>query len=1060
MQARLLFTKEVDKMLKRKGKLVLTILFLHALHPIHSQSNYKSFEDNSDSVKRIFPTRNIIQENKNFLEFSYDFSEFEINSIVENGQTYQTIAIPGFSPMQEVGKPSVPVKTEIIAIPSHAIPKITILYSENQIIPNIRIFPAQKPEIDSKPSIQNSFAFDKMAYQSNSVFPVNVAEILDVQVLRGNKLVYLQIRPVQYMAKSNSIKVYSKLRIRVDFEGLNNSFTDYSKNQTDESLKILRNIVLNSHSIPKSVKQSFKINGKEKTGLLPENINESKDYIIITTTSYKAAADSLAKWKMQMGYKVDIVTKTAWDTISVRDSISIRYQNWNPKPGYLLIIGDNADVPALIRPVYLSPSNSFYTDMFYACMDGTNDMMPDMARGRISVNSASQAMDVVKKIINYERFPVNDASFYSSALSTGEFQDADFNGYDDRRFLHTNEEIRNYLISKGYNNQRLYNVNTNINPLFYNNGKYSPVNFAIPNELLKSSGFLWNATGNDVVSSLNSGKFLVFHRGHGLSTGNGWVKPDFTTTNVTSLSNSNKLPVIFSIECYSGKFNDTECFSEKLLRSNTGGAAAVISASYYSFSGSNDALIAGLADAIWSSPGLVPVFGSGGVYNPTLNNHNDIITLGNIMDQGLIRMTTTWSDVSSTFQYQYQIYHLFGDPAMKIWTSAPVKLTATVPTTIIRSGTSLSISNSNCSNAIATLVANGVLLGKVQLVNGSGNIAYNLSDSVLATITISGRNFMPMISDVILNNKIYAQPVVQAKNVKAVKNSSSKNISFNVSWTNGNGEYRLVKISSSPVFTMPQDGQDYIGNPSYNGTGEQIIYSGKDSVVQVDGLSETSTYWIRVFEFNNNGSVTRYSINTDVQNPTFTDGGGVLPIGLLSFTAVRNKSDILINWETATELNNDYFSIEKSEHGDNFQTIAIIAGAGNSNSKKIYTYSDKNNSKQALFYRLKQTDFDGNFSYSETVALGSVSSGLEILYSELNSSGLLNLNLHGFQPGNIDIRIFDQNGKIVFEKIIDSNSGMDYQHFSLLTPVLKQAIYLLQVKQGNKQISKKLMSQR
>ena len=94
-----------------------------------------------------------------------------------------------------------------------------------------------------------------------------------------------------------------------------------------------------------------------------------------------------------------------------------------------------------------------------------------------------------------------------------------------------------------------------------------------------------------------------------------------------------------------------------------------------------------------------------------------------------------------------------------------------------------------------------------------------------------------------------------------------------------------------------------------------------------------------------------------------------LPVSLLSFDAIRDGENVKITWATATEINNDYFTVEKSRDAINFERVEIVGGAGNSNQILHYSCNDNNPLPGISYYRLKQTDFDGKFSYSKIVAV-------------------------------------------------------------------------------------------
>lgn len=99
---------------------------------------------------------------------------------------------------------------------------------------------------------------------------------------------------------------------------------------------------------------------------------------------------------------------------------------------------------------------------------------------------------------------------------------------------------------------------------------------------------------------------------------------------------------------------------------------------------------------------------------------------------------------------------------------------------------------------------------------------------------------------------------------------------------------------------------------------------------------------------------------------SFNANLNVLPISLLAFDAQpTSEATVLLTWSTASEINNDYFSLERSKDTGQWEAIAEIKGAGNSNNTLHYSHVDKNPLMGLSYYRLKQTDYDGTYSYSE-----------------------------------------------------------------------------------------------
>jgi hypothetical protein len=93
-----------------------------------------------------------------------------------------------------------------------------------------------------------------------------------------------------------------------------------------------------------------------------------------------------------------------------------------------------------------------------------------------------------------------------------------------------------------------------------------------------------------------------------------------------------------------------------------------------------------------------------------------------------------------------------------------------------------------------------------------------------------------------------------------------------------------------------------------------------------------------------------------------------LPIELTKFAAVVQNGVVELSWTTQTEINNDYFTLERSADDLKFEEIGIIQGAGSSHLPVNYVFEDKNPLPGRAYYRLKQTDFDRTFTYSKVIS--------------------------------------------------------------------------------------------
>lgn len=143
-----------------------------------------------------------------------------------------------------------------------------------------------------------------------------------------------------------------------------------------------------------------------------------------------------------------------------------------------------------------------------------------------------------------------------------------------------------------------------------------------------------------------------------------------------------------------------------------------------------------------------------------------------------------------------------------------------------------------------------------------------------------------------------------------------------------------------------------------------------------------------------------------------------LPVELLGFDAIMNGDKVDINWATATEKNNDYFTIERSKDGVLFEMLNTVDGAGNSTSERHYADTDYNPYSGISYYRLKQTDYNGSYTYSDMVAVNYTISDDGISIFPNPSNGEINLNLTGLDNKEVLVVIRDITGKECYSKVM------------------------------------------
>jgi len=198
-----------------------------------------------------------------------------------------------------------------------------------------------------------------------------------------------------------------------------------------------------------------------------------------------------------------------------------------------------------------------------------------------------------------------------------------------------------------------------------------------------------------------------------------------------------------------------------------------------------------------------------------------------------------------------------------------------------------------------------------------------------------------------------------------------------------------------------------------------------------------------------NGSILISGINTNHIPANSTrfltigsaDAGTPLPIELLSFNAVMNHGVVDLNWVTATELRNDFFTVERSVDLNSFETVATINGAGNSSVALNYSHVDENPYDGVSYYRLKQTDYNGDFEYNAIRSVNMTPAATEFKVYPNPTSGLI--IIEGLTDKKPNIAIYNVWGENVSYLIKKRTSNET--RFSTDLSALPNGIYLLKI---------------
>jgi hypothetical protein len=283
--------------------------------------------------------------------------------------------------------------------------------------------------------------------------------------------------------------------------------------------------------------------------------------------------------------------------------------------------------------------------------------------------------------------------------------------------------------------------------------------------------------------------------------------------------------------------------------------------------------------------------------------------------------------------------------------------------------------------------------------------------------------------------------------------------------------YQLRNIT---VRTHHADGTDVPDGPAvsttyplgyYREDYEWVAHPGDESYLDVHNgrISVTPEYpngiycYYATVDINHNSAYpylvgpTFYGVKTGAKVtsvPAGTTTYAPLPIELISFDGEYKNDVVQLHWVTASEINNDYFTLERSIDGQNFIKIADIKSSGNTNENTYYQYEDNHFTVGQIYYRLKQTDFDGSYTFSNIIGFNIDKPISEMKVFPSPSADFIAIQASGLVTSDIKIHLFDLQGKLMLESQISAGSTICY----LDIQTLYDGHYIIRINDG-KQIS-------
>ena len=287
-------------------------LFAYGQQSIHLSSGLTE-----DNVLLSAPTRNlkVLQDG---VEVTYVFSVANIQKDDLYEGTYLW-KMDGFGSEDETSKPSVLQRTDQIQIPSGKTASVEVVSAEYKEY-NYELAPARPPLTDSgnETYTKNNV---KPIDVSLGIYPKDVVRKIDEQVYRGQKILNVEVFPIQYDVTRKVVRAYTKIAYKVKFvdastrSSLDDVVATPASISADDSF--LKNTTISSS--PSARLEAYNTLGQ----------NNTKGYLIVTIPKYAAAVNRLAEWKRTLGYDVTVQEKDSWSTEEVKGIISNLYNKGN-----------------------------------------------------------------------------------------------------------------------------------------------------------------------------------------------------------------------------------------------------------------------------------------------------------------------------------------------------------------------------------------------------------------------------------------------------------------------------------------------------------------------------------------------------------------------------------------------------------------------------------------------------------------------------------------------------------------------------------------------------------
>lgn len=615
-----------------------------------------------------------------------------------------TLSSPGGTPLQQVGAPDLPKFALSLLIPDAGSMEAEVLDARFSMRSGLSLAPSKGNLSRSQNPAEVPYRYG-VVYGQDAFWP-SVTQVLQTPyILRDYRGQSIWVQPFAYNPQRRELRICTSLTLRVSHLPQvpgPNSISRAAMPQT-----------ISGYFAP-IYKNHFANFGALNYTPLEDNTGRM---LIICHDAWMGLMQPLVEWKTRRGIAVELVSVQAAGSTATGIQAFIQSYYQTHDLTFVLLVGDVAQVPTLT-------ASGGASDPSYGYLAGI-DSYAEVMVGRFSAELDDDVSTQVQRVLTYERYPDPAQSWYKEGVVVGSDQGP---GDDNEMDWEHASNMRSDLVSFTY---------ANVAELY--DGTHP------------GTGDLPGDPGpTDLFNVFQSGISLMTYTGHGSSTSCGTT--GLSNANVQAMTNTNRLPFIWSVACVNGDFTNssTPCFAEAFLRAQVNGQPT--------------GAIATLMSSINQS------------WNPPMDAQDEMVdilcqlypsnlkyTFGGLSVNGCMHMNDNYGSAGDEMT---DTWHIFGDPSLLVRTDIPQPMSVNHASSI---PVGLNNLNVNCSHngALVSLTLNGDILATGIVANGNALLTFapvNQPDTIYVTVT--GFNQIPYEGQVLVIPAsgpyvIYQQCVVQ-----------------------------------------------------------------------------------------------------------------------------------------------------------------------------------------------------------------------------------------------------------------------------------------------------------